>query len=245
MRSDRYSRCASMNSAARASASRKAWFGTIPCVGREAKVLEHVEGRVERAVTRARTATKLAVPPAVLELCTQHRRAKWRKPRILGQEMRAEPEPEAEVAEIHALEQERAVDARSGRHEPPEQALDRRTSGGMAFGAERGEQQRRPGSVRPTPFRPLAVGSPKPEELSHPAALDHSSSFLLPCLGRLVEQVAHHLPEDRRVAFEQPVDHRLFARHLNRARYAPYDLRYRQQRCAVAQPGFTDHIAVR
>jgi hypothetical protein len=59
----------------------------------------------------------VAVPPAVLELRTQHRRTKRRKPRILAQEVRAEPEPEAEMTEIHALEQERAVDARFGRHE--------------------------------------------------------------------------------------------------------------------------------
>jgi hypothetical protein len=37
--------------------------------------------------------------------------------------VRAEPEPEAEMAEIDSLEQESAVHVRSGRHEPAEEAL--------------------------------------------------------------------------------------------------------------------------
>ncbi len=129
--------------------------------GCEPKVLEHVERRVKRAVTRFRVVPRAAVPAAVGQLRAQHSFAESRKPPIRFEKVGAEPEPEAEMAEIDALQQERTVHVGSDRHEPTEQALDRATPGWMAFRqAEGDEQQRRPGSVRPTSLRPLAVRSP-------------------------------------------------------------------------------------
>lgn len=86
---------------------------------------------------RAWVVAHVAVPAAVVELRREHRLRQRREPRIAVQEVRAEPEPEAEVAEIDALEQERAADVGSGRHESTEQALDRRSCGRMIFGSIR------------------------------------------------------------------------------------------------------------
>ena len=92
------------------------------------------------------------------------RRTESRKPRIRSEEVRAEPQPESEVTEIHALQQERAVDVLSGGRELTEQALDRPTTGPMAFGeAARDEQQEHPGGGRPTSLGLLAVRPPAVE----------------------------------------------------------------------------------
>ena len=67
----------------------------------------------------------------------------------LGQEVRAEPEPEAKMAEIDALQQEGSVDLLSGRHESPEKALERATRGRMRL---RGSHTER-GAAASTPTR--------------------------------------------------------------------------------------------
>ena len=48
--------------------------------------------------------------------------------------MRAQPEPEPEVAEIHPAEQEPLIDVRTGRHEASEQAFERDPRRRMALG---------------------------------------------------------------------------------------------------------------
>ena len=135
-----------------------------PSRGRDAKVLEHVEGRVEGAVTGAWAVPHVAVPAAIVELRAQHGLAEKRKTRIRTQVVRAEPEPEPEVAEIDSLQQEGTVDGRSFDHESAEQTLDRRARGRMVFGNPAGdEQQERPDGIRPTTSRPFAVGSAVPQ----------------------------------------------------------------------------------
>jgi hypothetical protein len=47
------------------------------------------------------------------------------------------------------------------------------------------------------------------EKLGDPAGLDRPASFCLPRLGRLVEEVAHHLPANDGVPGEQPLDDRV------------------------------------
>ena len=88
-------------------------------------------------------------------------------------------------------------------------ALERGLGGRVTFGHAAGdEQKQRPGRGRPAAGRPFAVRTPAGEQLRDPAVLERALPFLLPDRGRLVEQVAHHLPADRRVALEQPVDDR-------------------------------------
>jgi hypothetical protein len=49
------------------------------------------------------------------------------------------------------------------------------------------------------------------EQFGYPAGLDRPRTLRFPFLGRRVEQVAHHLPPDGRIAFEQPLDDTVFA----------------------------------
>jgi hypothetical protein len=58
------------------------------------------------------------------------RPAQWLEPRIAVAEVRTEPEPESEVAEIDPLEQEGAVDLFAEGHEPAEEALDGHNAAG-------------------------------------------------------------------------------------------------------------------
>ncbi len=95
--------------------------GDHSVLGRDAQVLEDVEGRVERAMPPLGVVAHVAVPAAVFELRGQDRFAEWSQPRIAGKEVRAEPEPEAEVAEIRTLEQEREMHFFVRRHEASEQ----------------------------------------------------------------------------------------------------------------------------
>ena len=158
-----------MSSTARASASREPGLRDDSSHRRDPQVLEHVEGRVERAMNAVRVIPHVAVPAAVVELRTEHRLAQQRKPRIVVNEVRAEPEPEAEMTEVDALQQKR-LDARARGHEPAEQSLDRRAPRRMAFGnPERDEQQQRPGGGRPTSRRPLAVGALMREQARRPS----------------------------------------------------------------------------
>ena len=184
------------------------------------QVLEHVERRVEGAVPRGRAVSNMAVPAAVLELGADHRLAERAKPRVAAEEVRTEPEPEPEVAEIDALEHELPVDVLAGRHEAVEQPLKGRLGGRMILGeAESDEQQQRPRRGGPATLGPLAVGALVCEELGRPARLGGAPALGLPDLDRLVEQVAHDLPANRRVTLEKPLDDRVGAR---RRRFSPH-----------------------
>jgi hypothetical protein len=68
---------------------------------------EHIEGRVEEAVACGRVVADVAIRAAVVELGLEHRPAQWLEPRIAVEEVRTEPEPESEVAEIDPLERGR------------------------------------------------------------------------------------------------------------------------------------------
>jgi hypothetical protein len=152
----------------------------------------------------------VAVPAAVVELRRQHRLRKRRKSRIAVQEVRAEPEPEAEVAEIDPLEQEGAVDGGTGGHESTQQTLERRPRGRVIFGqAARHEQEERPRRGRPPSLGPFAVPSLVGEKAGDPARLNGSRSLGLPGVDGFVEQIAHRLPAYDRVSGEEPLDDRV------------------------------------
>jgi len=171
------------------------------------QVLEHVERRVKRAVVRARVVAHPAVPAAVVELRRQHGLGQRRKPRVAVQEVRAESEPETEVAEIDPLEHERAVDVGTGRHEAIEQSLERRPRRRMILGyAARDEQEKRPRRGGPPSLRPTAVRALVCKKVGDPARFDHACPLGRPGLGGLVEQVAHRLPADDGVTREEPLD---------------------------------------
>ena len=190
-----------------------------PSRGGDPKVLEHVERRMERAMTRVRVVALGAVPAAVITLRAQDGGAKRRKPRILGQEVRTQSEPEAEMAEVDPLQQVRTVDVLPRRDESIEQTLERYARGWVVFGDPIGdEQEQRPCRGRPTPLRPLAVESLMCQKLCHAAGLERPGSLSLPRLRWLVEQVAHDLPADCGVARKKPLDHGLVARHPGRGR---------------------------
>ena len=119
------------------------------------------------------------------------------------------------MAEIDALEQGGAVDFLFRRDEPVDERAELGLGGRVAFGdAERDQQEQRPGRGRPAAGRPLAVRTPAGEQLGDPAVLERAPPLLLPHRGWLVEQVAHDLPADRRVALEQPVDDGRVVLHL-------------------------------
>ena len=84
--------------------------GHRPLVDRDADVLEHVERRVKRAVRPVRVVPHVAVPAAVGELRAENRLGEREEPRIVRiEEVRGEPQPEAQVAQVDALEQGGAV----------------------------------------------------------------------------------------------------------------------------------------
>ena len=62
-------------------------LGDDPSLGREPQGLEHVEGRMERAVNCVWVVPLLAVPAAVVELRGQHRLGEQWQPGIIGGEM--------------------------------------------------------------------------------------------------------------------------------------------------------------
>jgi hypothetical protein len=70
-------------------------------------------------VARDGTVAHVAVPAAVIELCPEHGLGERGDPCIAVQEVRPEPGPEAEVAEVDAPEQEGAVDLLAAGHEAP------------------------------------------------------------------------------------------------------------------------------
>ena len=82
---------------------------------------------------RARVVSLQAVPAAVIALRAQDGRTERRKPRILWQEVRAQSEPEAEMAEVDSLQHVGTVELLSGRHESTEQTLERYACGWMVF----------------------------------------------------------------------------------------------------------------
>jgi hypothetical protein len=61
---------------------------------------------------------------------------------------------------------------------------------------------------RPRPAAPPAVGRLEGQQASTPALVGDAGALRGDGLGRLVGQVAQHLPADRRVGIEQPVDDR-------------------------------------
>ena len=112
------------------------------------------------------------------------------------------------MAEIDALEQDGAVHLLVRRDELVDEPFEGGSSRGVAFRYAAGdEQKQRPGRGRPATGRPLAFRAPAGEQLRDPALLERALPLLLPDRGRLVEQVTHHLPADRRVALEQPADY--------------------------------------
>src|SRR5262249_47464678 len=113
----------------------EALFVDHAALGADAQRFEHVERRMERAVLRPGVVADGAVPAAVVELRVEDRLPQWAEPRIRAEKVRAHFEPEAEVAEVDALQEERAVHLGAGRHEPPEQALDWNRGGRMSLGA--------------------------------------------------------------------------------------------------------------
>ena len=120
---------------------------------------------MERAVARLRVVARPAVPAAVVELSAQDRLAERRKARIPVQEVRAQAQPEAEMAEVDSLQQERLVDLRSGRHESIEETLHRRLADGWPSGSPHATSSRRvqvEAVQRPrghSPSRPLRPSS--------------------------------------------------------------------------------------
>jgi hypothetical protein len=98
--------------------------------GCDTQGFEHIEGRVEGAVACGRVVADVAIPAALVELGLEHRPAQRLEPRIAVAEVRTEPEPESEVAEIDPLEQEGAVDLFAEGHEPAEEALDGHNAAG-------------------------------------------------------------------------------------------------------------------
>ena len=124
------------------------------------------------------------------------------------------------MAQVEPTEEDRAVDLPPGRHEAREETFDRGPNGRVILREpERDEQQQRPRRRGPTALRPLAVGALMGEQLRRPARLDYPPArSRFPGVGRLAEQVAHHLPAHGRVAVEEPLDHGLVARHPGRGR---------------------------
>ena len=112
-------------------------------------------------------------PAAVIALRAQDGRAERRKPRILRQEVRTQSEPEAEMAQVDPLHHVGTVDVLPGRHESTEQTLERYARSRVLFGDPIcNEQEQRPRRGRPTPLRPLAVGSLVSQEFCHAAGLE-------------------------------------------------------------------------
>jgi hypothetical protein len=158
---------------------------------RDADVLEHVEGRVEGAVAGVGPAPHVAVPAAVVELGAQHGLGQPGEARVSVHEVGAEPEPEAEVAEVDPFQEEGAVHGLAGGHEPAQQAVGVRAGVGVILREPaRHQEQEAPGDVGPASLRPVALRAPMLEHLSDPAGVGHSSPLRLPHLGWLVEQVA-------------------------------------------------------
>ena len=56
-----------------------------------------------------------------------------------------------------------------------------------------------------------------PEELRRPPGLRRAAPLTLPLRRRSVEEVAQHLPADRRVAVEQPLDDTVVVRPHDQA----------------------------
>src|SRR5262249_17130572 len=100
---------------------------------RNSQVLEDVEGRVERAVRPFGVVADVAVRAAVCELRSEHGFGERSQAWVVGNEVRAEPEPEAEVTEIDAPEQERDLRLLAAGHEAIEQALERYACGRVTF----------------------------------------------------------------------------------------------------------------
>jgi hypothetical protein len=171
-------------------------LGDDSAVGCQPGVLQHVERRVERAVQSLRVVPHLTVPAAVGVLGAEgglaHRGKAW----VVGDEVRAEPEPEADVAEVEALQQRGAVDP-VGRDEAIEGPHERPACRGVVLRDSEGdEEQQRPHPRRPASGRPFSVAPLVAEEFGDPALLEHPRPLALPRLGRLVEQVALNLPAD-------------------------------------------------
>ena len=100
--------------------------------------------------------------------------------------MGAEPEVEADVAEIEALQQSGAVDLPVARDEVIEEPLQRSACGGMALRQPEGdEKQQRPRRGSPTPGRPLPVFALVLEELGSPALLADPGALALPSVGEM------------------------------------------------------------
>jgi len=107
------------------------------------------------------------------------------------------------VAETDALEQEGAFAHFAARHEPAEQTVCVGCGLGVILGQAAGdEQQQAPRRVRPAALRPVALRQPVFEHRGDPALVTHAPALGLPDLGRLLEQVAHRLPADHRVALQ-------------------------------------------
>src|SRR5262249_29992549 len=184
----------------------------VPC---DAESLEHVERRVERAVAY-RLDARAAVPTAVSERRRQHGLRERAEPLVVGNEVRADPEPETEVAKVHALEQASGIDLDRLRHEPVELLLCVRSAGWVVLRqAARHEEEKRPYRVGPTPFRPAAVGALSTDHVCHPAVLDGAAPFFLPYASGLVEEIAHDLPANDGVSLEQPLDDRILVRGVH------------------------------
>jgi hypothetical protein len=118
------------------------------------------------------------------------------------------------VAEIDPFQQERTVDVLPVWHEAAERLV--HGLGGACVvvrKAARDEQQERPCEVRPAPFGPGVAWLAAGEHRGDPALVDDPPPLGLPELGRLVEQIAVHLPADHGIALEQPLDHRVGGGH--------------------------------
>lgn len=151
--------------------------------------------------------TDLAVPAAVVHLDFGDEFGNPGEAGVLGLEIGADAEPEAEVAEIHAGEKGFIGDFFAGGHEAVGMDGEGVLEARRGFGdADIYELEDDPGGVRPAAFAPGAIGVLVAEDLGAPTFALGFCAFLLDLSLCAVEEVAHRLPADGGVALHEPVD---------------------------------------
>ena len=208
-----------MNSAARASASRKASSDDVPRSAAMRMFSSTLNVVWNELCVLSGWFRMWQFQPPSANCALRTRRASGGRRGSSGRGSTRESKPEAEMAEVDALEQECPVDSLSGGMNRSK----RRSSGAggwMASGnAEGDEQQQRPGRGRPAAGRPLAVASLAGEQLGDPAR--SRASAARSSLPRLAGSSSRSRMTCQRTAespCEKPVDHGLVARHLGGGR---------------------------
>lgn len=132
---------------------------------------------------------------------------KERQAVVIAQKIRPDAEPEAEVTQVHPLEQPLLILGPLRRQMAVEEALRgvmKRQVVGRKSALNEGKQG--PDGISPAPRWPCPIRTQLLKELRAPAFLNSPLALSLPCFFWLTSEVAHGLPADHGIAFHQPCD---------------------------------------